>query len=249
MRLWYPDFDTEKWMRENIKGMKRVRRWVELSLDKTLSDKMRRFAAGFLQNTASLIGLLGHRIEPNSSTPENLVEHHWKQSLIMIKMAAIELTVDNPHKLDFFVQLMWALTHDMGEQGPDGDVPYHEKRKDEATLRRIREREKVELQRIVSRFLPVEFSKYFVLPPNMEEQPSEAMSVFWDAAEHIGHCIFMLEEIELQNGDYSRRLRFYQDVRDKHVLWLEENAYQFVSVKEICEKEILVKYFKVARFL
>jgi len=235
-------FDFEREARAIIDGIKRERRWRSRSKGNIL-DKFRRFLAVILLTIADLVSWVARWVDSWRAGPENVLEHSFKQTLQVAKMLRIEAAEGNPHQLDFYRILEWSLHHDLAEGQPDfSDIHFHDKRKSEAVMTRYKNIEKAVLLRLCRRLMPEEYRNCVPEPLDMDRAAPKPDKVFWEAAEHISHCYFMLEEVRRGRIDKKRRNRFIRDVPSVHLHWMINNAFQFKSVRAIVLKELSPKW-------
>lgn len=239
------DYDFEREMRVVIEGVKRERRWRSRSKGNIL-DRIRRGLAVWLLAFANCISAIARWVDSWRAGPENVLEHSFKQALQVFKMLRIENAHGNPHGLDFHRLLEWALLHDLAEGDPNfRDIHFHEKRKSDEIKTRYKNIEKAILLRIFRRLMPDSYRNCIPEPLDMDMTATSEDKLFWDAAEHISHCYFMLEEVRRGRINKKRRARFMHDVLNVHVNWLVKNAYRFRSVREIINKELSPKLRKL----
>lgn len=122
-----------------------------------------------------------------ASYEESVLEHTVKMAWIIQVMIAIEQSVGNPHNLNFYSLLQCAINHDIGESVV-GDIDYTVKNDKDG------EREKKAFNRLINSVVPAKLWVFFPPPFDMDEEVHPKYKRFWTAAEHIGYCLFALEE-------------------------------------------------------
>ncbi|OGH79141.1 MAG: hypothetical protein A2469_03660 [Candidatus Magasanikbacteria bacterium RIFOXYC2_FULL_40_16] len=234
--------DFEQETRRITESLKKIRRWRSSHKPGRIA-RLRRGLAIIFAWVASLFSALSRRVDSWNTTVENVLEHKFKLVLLIIRMLVVERARGNPHRLDFFRVLSWPPLHDMaeGDSRSEGDVNYWTKRKTSETEAASRNLEDEILQDIMGRLFSLRYRDFH--PRNLDVYcvPIDE-KIFWSAAEKIGFCLFMLEEIKIGRISRARQLRFYNNVNYKLVDWLRTNAWHFDSVREIVEGEIMPKW-------
>lgn len=236
--------DYERWMRELITGIKSVRRWKSKNIFSNygfFGNKLNWLRAylllPFFNFFAGLINRFVRAIDPWNATPENVLEHSFKQAMIIQKMLAIEIYRGNPHKLDYYLLLQYAINHDLAESVV-GDIIFQEKAKNKEFYDR---EENIAYLELISRGVKEDYAIYFSFPQHLELPKSAMEMEFWDLSERIGYCYFMLEEICAGKLTLGEKLKFFQGVTKEHFSLLREYENKFVSVKEILLNELYPK--------
>lgn len=246
-----PDF--ERWMRNVLIAVKSVRRWEN---KKILSEcgfwgNKLNWARAFLfvpffNFFVRLFSRLERFVDPWNATPENDLEHGWKQTMIDQKMLAIEDYHGNPHNLDYSWLLRCAPNHDLGESNPKiGDVNYHDKNKNKEYLEA---EEKKAYDRIISSGVEGKYSIFFVCPINAEGQTDNSVEKeFWNISEHVGYCYFMMEEIQSGRLSKKEKTDFFLDITNIHLPLFRKYESKFISVRVILHGEFLPKYQQLSK--
>lgn len=236
--------DYERWMRQLLAGIKSVRRWKK----KEIFSQEGFFGNGFnwlraylflpvVNFFVKLFSQVARFVDPWNATPENVLEHSFKQAMIIQKMLAIEIYRGNRHHLDCYRLLQYAINHDLAESVV-GDILYHEKLKNKEHLDK---KEFEAYQKIIENGVKDDYSIYFSFPFGRTDLGDQAEMAFWDVSEKIGYCYFMLEEILYGRLSKKEAYKFYCDVRDHHLPELRKYENRFASVKEIIHHEIIPK--------
>lgn len=238
-------FDFERWMRNLLTGIKSVRRWKNKNIFSVSGflgnkcNKLRAYLMIFVDFFVRLLGRISKIVDPWRTTQENVLEHSFKQAMIIQKIAAIEIYNGNPHRLDFYRLLQYAINHDLAESIV-GDINYHDKIKNKGYLDA---EERKAFFRIISEGVRERYSIHFAFPISLGRADNSAEMELWDLSEIIGYCYFMLEEILIGKISQQQKSNFFMDV-SAHLITLEENEEKFASVKEILHKELLPKFYE-----
>ncbi len=235
--------DFEQETRKIIKGIESIRCWRPRTKLGWFA-RLRRAIAIMLTWLSGLFQALSWRVDSWNTTPENDLEHSFKQDLLAIRMLVIEESNGNPYNLCYFRVLSWALMHDLSEGDPqsEGDVNYWKKREDPQTELASRRLEAEISRKIMNRLFSSEYQYWHPKNLDMDVSVSENEKTIWTAMGEINHCLFMLEEINIGRISRARRMRFYNNILNVHVEYMKKNAWHFTSVREIVEKEILPKW-------
>ena len=247
-------FDAEANSRKIIQGTNNERRWRS-PLEVGLIYRLRRSIAVLFEKFIACLIIIKCYIDSWRATPESVTEHHHKQFFLMTRMMLIENKKGDEvirQKLDFIRLLVWANFHDLAEGHDDFyDVHYHIKRANLEVRKKFDEIEARCMAEILENIFSIEYqSEYSTFSIGRidyeKNKDDQVIEIFWQAAEHISHCLFMLEEIKLRKISRERRKRFHNDVYEDHIHWLTNNAWHFASVREIVEKELLPKWVAVS---
>lgn len=128
-------------------------------------------------------------------------------AFIVQTMIAIEQVYGNKHKLDFYVLLQCAINHDIAES-VTGDIAYTDKNSDDE------EEELMVYEDLIKEVFPSLICPYF--PPPLDLNPNAGINErrFWEAAEHIGYCLFALEENATFDHVVEKSMPIIYNVRD-----------------------------------
>lgn len=236
-------FDLERWLRRTINGDTRAHLTdVNIIVDNTGKP------LGIVGRGGAIVGKSGTdgiaRWAPYPGVSFETVTHHLlKQTIITRIMLKIEEDHENPRGLRAEKLLSCALTHDLSEV-VGTDVNYHQKNKDANTRVHHKRRDSLAHAQVVAGLRP-EWRTYFPGPPDINDEYPEIEKLFWNCAELVGYCLFMLEEIRLGNISNQHTVLFYSDVT-RYIGRLEERSQTFVSAREFLDVEILPKWQRLA---
>lgn len=235
-----PDFEREA--RKIVAGIKKERRWRSRSRGGAIA-RLRRIVARAMEYLISFFTIIKCWVDSWQAGPENVLDHTLKQSLLMSKLLRLELSFGNPHNLDCYWLLESALSHDLQEGDEEfEDIHFHEKRKDKGTALYYFAKERAVFAKIMKSLFLKKDRDAWAYPICLDNDAGENDKLFFQAAEQICHCMFMLEEIRLGKISKARQRRFYSDVKGVHIRWLKENAWDFESIRQMTEEELLPKY-------
>jgi 5'-deoxynucleotidase YfbR-like HD superfamily hydrolase len=127
------------------------------------------------------------------SSPESVLEHSMKQSILTMMMYDLEAKSGNPHCLDLLHGPTRAITHDLDEI-IDGDVMIHEKNKSKGiALQKARDN----FRKVLDLGVPEEVRSSILPPHDLDDSSSQTEQEFWAACESIGYGLFALEEVRV----------------------------------------------------
>ena len=243
--------DYEHWMRDLLASIKSVRRWKNkniFSVNGFWGNKLNWIRAfilmPFFNFFAELFNRLVRAVDPWKATPENVLEHSWKQLMIVQKMLAIEIYHGNPHRLDYYKLMQYALNHDLAESVV-GDIIYQDKLKNKEAL----DAEKREVFfKIIANGVKEKYVRYFAFLIDKKYHSYSTDEEFWDLSEIVGYCYFMLEEILTGKLSQKEKEKFLWSVYG-HLEILSKNADKFASVKEILYNEFALKFGRAGQIL
>ncbi len=238
-------FDLEQWLRRTITGDVGGAHLTDVNIIMTDAGNF----VGICGDGGAIIGKSGTdgvaRWAPYPGVTFETVTHHLlKQTIITRIMLKIEEDHDNPRALRTEKLLWCALTHDLSEI-IGTDINYHQKNKDANTRAYHKRRDRVAHAQVVAGLRP-EWRAYFPSPPDVNDQYPEAERLFWDCAELIGYCLFMLEEVRLGKLRDEHMVIFHNDVKN-YIVRLEEKSVMFVSAREFLDVEIVPKWQSLAK--
>lgn len=145
-----------------------------------------------------------------TASHENILEHSFKQSLIVQLLFGLEQWQGNPHQLDGYRLLQCAINHDLGEIITD-DIWWEIK--NGADKAKYEKKEREAFEEIRNRLIPTALHHYFPLPIDLSDSFSALEKEFWQAAEAIGYLYFALEELR-ENPDNPDHVKDFQRVFD-----------------------------------
>lgn len=236
-----PNF--ERWMRQLLAGIKSVRRWqlpwifVMYDSRRNRYNKIRFYLARMINVFVRLFTFLYRKVDPWRTAPENVLEHTFKQMMIVQKMLAIESHYGNPNHLDYYLLLQGALNHDLAES-QTGDINYHEKSQNKEALDK---KEKEVFTSIIADGVYQDYTKFFVFPDDFSVMGKTAEKEFWYVSEHIGYCYYMFYEINWGDLPDLEKIQFALDLSAIHLPILEQYEKKFPSVAEILNIEFVPK--------
>ena len=157
-----------------------------------------------------------------ASYNESVLEHSMKMAFLMQVLIAIEEWYGNVHNLNGYALLQCAINHDFAESVM-GDIAYPDKNGDDD------EEEITVFERLMKEAVHSDIVNYFPVPFNLNPSISEKHRKFWEAAEHIGYCLFALEEGEAFRPvtkksldiletmlEFDSVLEFYERIKEKY---------------------------------
>lgn len=237
-------FDFERWLRQTINGGEAVRlidgeRIIEGNGD-TIGDTVGTYGkGGVIVGKSGTDGVV--RWAPYPWVSYETVTHHLlKQTLITHVMLSIEEDHGNPQKLRGEKLLPVALTHDLSEIVGEGDVNYHVKNASVSSRALHKRKDRLQHDAVLSSLHP-EWRSYFPHPPDVNGSFPEIERSFWEAAEYIGYCLFMLEEVRLGNIS-PEHVALFMNNTERYIGLLEKVTDTFASVREFLDREIVPKW-------
>ncbi|MEK7131355.1 MAG: YfbR-like 5'-deoxynucleotidase [Patescibacteria group bacterium] len=233
----------ERWLRQTINGDAGARLTNTNTIVNRLGEMLGNVGAGgVIAGKNGTDGIARWAPYPGVSF-ETVTHHLLKQMIITHIMLKIEEDHENPRELRADKLLSCALTHDLSEI-IGTDVNYHQKNKNANTRVHHKRRDSLAHAQVISGLRP-EWRSYIPAPPDINDEYPEIEKLFWNCAELVGYCLFMLEEVRLGNIGNQHMVSFHDDVQ-KYITRLEEKSKAFASVREFLDVEILPKWQRLA---
>lgn len=236
-------FDMEQWLRRTINGSAGEHLTDTKTIVNGVGETLGNVGAGGrIRGKSGTDGIA--RWEPYPGVSFETVTHHLlKQTIITHVMLKIEEDHDNPQGLRAEKLLSCALTHDLSEI-IGTDINYHQKNKDASTRAHHKRRDSLAHTQVVAGVHP-EWRAYLPASPDINDEYPEVEKLFWNCAELLGYCLFMLEEVRLGNINNQHMILFHDGVK-RNIARLEEKSKTFASVREFLDMEILPKWQRLA---
>ena len=236
-------FDLEQWLRRTINGGAGAHLTDMNIIVDGAGKPIGCFGAG-----GAIFGKSGTdgiaRWAPYPGVSFETVTHYLlKQTIITQIMLKIEEDHENPRGLRAEKLLSCALTHDLSET-IGTDINYHQKNKNANTRVHHKRSDNLAHAQVVAGLHP-EWRAYLPAPPDVNDEYPEVEKLFWNSAELVGYCLFMLEEVRLGNISNQHMVLFHDDVK-KYIARLEERSKAFASAREFLDVEIVPKWQRLA---
>lgn len=239
-------FDLERWLRLTINGRTTAHlEYPDRIIDDKLSVVGKFGGGGAILGKSGTDGIVRWALYPGISF-ETVTHHLLKQTLIARIMLGIEEDHENPNGLRFDKILSCALTHDLSETVVT-DVNYHEKNKSASSRAHHKRKDRIAHDKVVDGLRP-EWRAYFPAPPDVNEEYPEVEKLFWQSAELVGYCLFMLEELRIDCLSDEHKVKFFSDV-ERYIGRLEAVSTTFSSVREMLDMEIMPKWHRLVKKL